>query len=247
MILESKVEPYEIISNNKIATGIYKLELALPSNSPQPKPGQFVNLYLNDESLLLPRPISICDWQDGVLTLIYAVVGEGTKIFSTYGAGVKIRCSTPLGNGFTVTNSPAIVVGGGVGVPPLLFLSKQLSNVQAVLGFKSEAILQNDFPCKVELATDDGSAGLKGNVLDLLIQMEIPDGTQIYACGPKPMLKALSDFAAKRSLAIQVSLEERMGCGYGACVGCTCKTINGNKKVCEDGPVFNGSEVFYNE
>ena len=246
----------EILHNHEIAKGIFKIHLRIPADYPEPRPGQFVNLYVNDKSMLLPRPISVCDWEEGMLTLVYAVVGEGTQIISRYARGVQMRCSTPLGNwylglGLGLGMNMCLLVGGGVGIPPLLYLTRQLEehmqNVKAVLGFKSEPFLNDEFPCDVEISTDDGSAGFKGNVIELLETMDIPSETQIFACGPKPMLKALAEFAGLRGIPLQVSLEAHMGCGYGACVGCTCKTIHGNRKVCEDGPVFDGSEVVWNE
>lgn len=245
----SKIEIAKIISNNEIASGIFKMRLSFPVEYPQPEPGQFVNVYLNDKSCLLPRPISVCDWEDGVLTLVYAVVGDGTKMISGYASGERIRISTPLGNGFSMEGlERCVLVGGGVGVPPLLYLAKKLTaSVRVVLGFRSEPFLADEFPCEVEIATEDGSAGMKGNVIDLMENINTSGCVQILACGPKPMLKALADFAAGRGLSLQVSMEERMGCGYGACVGCVCKTMNGNRKVCEDGPVFDGSEVNWDE
>jgi len=228
----------EILFNEEIARGIFKMRLSYDS---EPEPGQFVNLYLNDESRLLPRPISVCDWKDDVLTLVYAVVGAGTEIISHYKAGTKIRCSVPLGNGFTI--SEGLLVGGGVGIPPLLYLAKKAKNTKAVLGFQDEPFLTEEFPCPVTITTDSGSKGFKGNVVDFLKQADIPKNTQIFACGPKPMLKSLAQLYPTA----EISLEERMGCGYGACVGCSCKTTGGNRKVCEDGPVFKASEVVWHE
>ena len=246
-----KIETASIIENQEITRGIFKLRLGLPLDYPRPEPGQFVNIYLNDSSRLLPRPISVCDFAKGTLTLVYAVAGAGTEIISGYKAGAAMRVSTPLGNGFSISiKGNCVLVGGGAGVPPLLFWGKQLNGqlpVRAFLGFKSEPFLTNEFPCDTEIATDDGSSGFKGNVINLLERTEIPDDTQIFACGPRPMLKSLAGFAKERGLALQVSLEERMGCGYGACVGCVCKTTAGSRKVCEDGPVFNASEVIWHE
>ena len=249
----SKIVVAEVAKNNEIAQGILELRLSLPGGYPTPEPGQFVNLYLNDTSLLLPRPISVCGHEENLLTLVYAVVGRGTGMISGYGTGTKVRVSTPLGNGFTPDSAgPCLLVGGGVGVPPLLFLAKKLSaqgrtDVRAVLGFRSEPFLADEFPCAAEAATDDGCAGFRGNVVELLEQSDIPAGARIFACGPKPMLHSLARFAGERGLALQVSLEERMGCGYGACVGCVCKTAKGSRKVCEDGPVFDASEVIWDE
>jgi dihydroorotate dehydrogenase electron transfer subunit len=250
----SRVDWVPITENKEIAANIYKMQLLMPisfdPSYPVPLPGQFVNVYLNDESRLLPRPLSVCDWHEGMLTLVYAVAGEGTRQLSQYKSGTKIRVSSPLGKGYNTENvTNALLVGGGVGIPPLLYLAKELSQkaeTRAVLGFRSEPFLTDDFPCPVDIATDDGSAGYKGTVLDVLNVMEgITPGTHIFACGPKPMLKALAIFAQARGLPLQISLEERMGCGYGACVGCVCKTSHGNRKVCEDGPVFNGNEVVW--
>jgi len=239
----------EITENNEIAQGIYKLCLKLPTHYPRPNPGQFVNLYLNDQSRLLPRPFSVCNWVEGTLTLVYAVVGEGTKIISNYRIGSQIRISSPLGSGFTTEGSKnCMLVGGGIGTAPLLFLAKTLivnNQLRAMLGFKSEPFLFDEFPCTTEIATDNGAVGFNGNVLELLDSANIPSDTQLFACGPKPMLRELARFADERGFALQVSIEERMGCGYGACVGCVCKTINGNRKVCEDGPVFDGKEVIW--
>lgn len=249
----SEVITAEITQNIQIAPDVWRLYLRLPDVCFCPQPGQFVNIYLGDASLLLPRPISVCGHKAGELTLVYAVVGRGTQLLSGYGAGGKLRVSTPLGNGFAPCSaSPCILVGGGVGVPPLLFLAKRLAeqgqtNIRAVLGFRSSPFLADEFPCAVDIATDDGSVGFRGNAVALLEQSKIPGGTQIFACGPKPMLKALAKFCNKRELSLQVSLEERFGCGYGACVACVCKTVSGNRKVCEDGPVFDGSEVIWDE
>lgn len=243
------IEIAEIISNQEIARGVFKLRLGVQSGYLCPEPGQFVNIYLNDESRLLPRPISVCDWEDGILTLVYAVVGEGTKRISGYGRGMKIRVSTPLGNGFSTESlERCVLVGGGVGVPPLLFMAKKLTHPAiAVLGFRNEPFLADEFPCAVKIATEDGSVGLKGNVIDLMETVCTSGCAQILACGPKPMLKVLEEYARQRSVTLQVSLEERMGCGYGACVGCVCKTTGGNRKICKDGPVFDASEVIWDE
>jgi len=268
-VVKSEIVKGEILQNSEIAQGIFKMRLSPPSHYTPPKAGQFVNIYLNDTSRLLPRPLSVCDWEENTLTLVYAVVGAGTALLSSYNIGEKIRCSTPLGNGYNIksaceNNKPCVLVGGGVGTPPLLFLTKKLAangvkDVQVFLGFKSEPFLINEFPFAPQVATDDGSFGFAGNVIDLLSQKisqensqkklpsEISTNSQIFSCGPKPMMKALAHFAALHDFKLQVSLEEHMGCGYGACVGCTCKTKNGNRKVCEDGPVFDAREVVWDE
>jgi len=238
----NKVIRSKILLNQEIAAGVFKMKLELPANYPKPQPGQFVNIYLDDASRLLPRPLSVCDWEAGVLTLVYAVAGEGTRILSGYANTVRV--STPLGNGFS-SSDKALLIGGGLGVPPMLYLAKSITSARVVLGFRNEAFLGDEFPQTIEIATDDGSTGFKGTVLDLLKSSGVEAGTKIFACGPKPMLKALAVFAKDQNLDIEVSLEERMGCGYGACVGCSCLTINGNRKVCEYGPVFEGSEVVW--
>lgn len=246
----SKIELTEIIVNEKIANGIFRIKLRVSSGFPRPQAGQFVNIYLNDPSRLLPRPISVCDWEDGGLTLVYAVAGDGTKQMSTYKAGEFIKISFPLGNGFSTSGvKNFLLVGGGVGVPPLYYLSKTLKDIpgRVALGFRNETFLTDWFHKDAEIATEDGSEGFCGNVVDLLNQTVIPPNTRVLACGPKPMLKAIANFAKARNLDLEVSLEERMGCGYGACVGCVCKTKSGNKKVCDDGPVFKGSEVLWDE
>ena len=249
----SEIVIAQVTQNNELADGVFSLRLELPGGYPQPEPGQFVNLYLNDPSLLLPRPISVCGHRESELTLVYAVVGLGTGQIAGYGAGTKIRVSTPLGNGFTPSGTGnCLLIGGGLGVPPMLFLARRLAaqgreDVRAVLGFRSRPFLAGEFPCEAQIATDDGCAGFKGNVTELLEGCDIPADTQLFACGPKPMLSALASFAAARELPLQVSLEERMGCGYGACVGCVCKTVGGNRKVCEHGPVFDSSEVIWGE
>ena len=244
---ESRILNAEIKNNSEIAQGVFKLTLLLPANYPCPAPGQFVCVYLNDESRLLPRPLSVCDFDDLELTLVYAVVGAGTRMISGYRNGTLIRVSTPMGNGFVRSGyKNCILVGGGLGVPPLLYLSNHLSRstqTRVLLGFKSEPFLLNEFRCPVNVATDDGSVGYRGNVVDLLKKAGVAGDECIFACGPKPMLRALSDFAEEHGISLWVSLEERMGCGFGACFGCVCKTKGGNRKVCDDGPVFNASEV----
>jgi dihydroorotate dehydrogenase electron transfer subunit len=246
----SKVVTAEIIELTGLVKGVYRLRLKVPEDYGQPLPGQFVNVYLNDTTRLLPRPLAVCDWEPPLLTLAFEVIGGGTRILSGYAAGENIRVSTPLGNGFKLGKATSyILVGGSLGAAPLLYAAKTLHkaglNVTAVLGFSSRPVLADEFPCPVYIATDDGSAGFHGNAVELLRQTAIPKGAVILACGPKPMLKALAAFANERGLALQVSLDERMGCGYGACVGCVCETKSGHKKVCEDGPVFDASEVVF--
>jgi len=249
-----------ILDNQLIADNIYKMTLEADGIAREVKAGQFVNLYCKGEAKLLPRPISICeiDKDRGRITLVYGVVGQGTKEFSTLKAGEKIEVLGPLGNGFKIDESKAknIIVGGGMGTPPLVELVKQLKGEKEVyLGFRSQSILLEAFKvygANVHVATEDGSEGFKGNVLELL-KKNNAKGEIIYSCGPKPMLKAIAAWAKENEIAMQVSLEERMACGIGACVGCVCKIKEKDeldwqhKKVCKDGPVFWSDEVVWDD
>jgi dihydroorotate dehydrogenase electron transfer subunit len=246
----------KILSNKTIADNVYEMQLTVPSIVKEARAGQFVNLYLKDESKLLPRPISICevDIQTNILTLVYAVFGEGTRIISGYMAGSDIQIMGPFGNGYELTEGGThLLVGGGVGTPPLVELAKRLSGeIIVVVGFKSETYLVEELKkyATVYVATDDGSTGFYGTVVDVLDAHNLRTG-KVYACGPKPMLKALQNWVEESQLEAQLSLEERMGCGFGACVGCVVKVISDNeagydyKKVCVDGPVFNSKEVIF--
>jgi dihydroorotate dehydrogenase electron transfer subunit len=238
----------EITKTERLIEGVYRLCLKMPEDYGRPSPGQFVNVYLNDSSRLLPRPLAVCDWESPVLTLAYEVAGEGTRILSGYTAGMSLRVSTPLGCGYKLDQAKHFVlVGGSLGAAPLLCAARAIhsmgASATAVLGFSGGTVLTDEFPCPVHTATDDGSAGFHGNAVELLRGLDIPKGAVILACGPKPMVRALAEFANERGHELQVSLDERMGCGYGACVGCVCETKTGRKKVCEDGPVFDANEV----
>ena len=250
-----KISAAAIKENILIAPDIYRMELTLAGEI-NAVPGQFVNVYLDDGAHLLPRPISICRAEGNCLTLVYRSVGAGTNIMAGLTGGDTLRVSDPLGNGFTLPESGAVLlVGGGVGVPPMLGTAVAAKakglNVIAAHGYRSELFLKEEFEqvCQLLIATDDGSAGFHGTVVDLLRHTELPADTTVLSCGPKPMLKALVEFCEERGLPVQVSLEERMGCGFGACVGCVCKlNQSGNivqKRVCKDGPVFDGSEVIF--
>lgn len=233
------------------------MTLHVPSIVKEAVAGQFINVYLNDPSKLLPRPISICevDQASGILTLVYAIFGEGTRILSGYEAGTQVDVLGPLGNGYTLSQGKHLLVGGGVGTPPLVQTAKTLfemgeTDITAVIGFRSEAYLVEALErfAKVYVATDDGSVGHHGTVIDVLNQEQLT-GDMIYACGPTPMLRALQQWAHVEENPTQLSLEERMGCGFGACVGCSVKVPYDNevgytyKKVCKDGPVFDAKEV----
>ena len=204
------------------------------------KPGQFVNIKLN--GLYLRRPISVADYQEGKMTLIYRAVGEGTRRMSKMGAGEELNILVGLGNGYDVSKSgqKPLLVGGGVGVPPLYNLCRVLceqgKKVRVLLGFrtKSDVFFFEEFAklgAEVTVVTEDGSAGERGFVTDAMQG----DYTYVYACGPEPMLKAV---CLRSTVSGQFSFEERMGCGFGACMGCTCRTKYGNKRICKDGPVL---------
>lgn len=250
-----KVSLATVLENQPIAQGIYRMELSRtePVNT---IPGQFVNVYPDDGVHLLPRPVSICRADGHLLTLVYRVVGAGTGLMSGLQEGDAIRISDPLGNGFTLPeDGNVLLVGGGVGVPPLLGAGIAARakgiDVTAVMGYRSELFLREEFEQagKLNIATDDGSTGYHGTVVELLRSMHIPANATVLSCGPKPMLRALVEYCTEKELPVQVSLEERMGCGYGACVGCVCRLEqNGTvvqKRVCKDGPVFNGREVIF--
>ncbi len=246
-----------VISQRELAPGILDMwldtELAV-----QARPGQFLNLYTKDKSLLLPRPISICEVrEDGrALRMVYRIVGKGTGEFSRYREGDPIEILGPLGNGFPYEKSvgkKVFLMGGGIGIPPMLELAKRLkAEKQIVLGYRNgDLFLGEDLEKygRVFVATEDGSAGTKGNVMDAVRENGL-EAELIYACGPLPMLRAVKAFAAERGIPAYISLEERMACGVGACLGCVVKTravhphtnVN-NARICTDGPVFEAGEV----
>ena len=216
------------------------------------RPGQFVNIEL--EGLYLRRPISICDWDDKTITIIYKVVGKGTEQMSQMQLGVELDVLTGLGNGFNpepaVENAKSLLVGGGVGVPPLYHLATVLlaagRKVSVVLGFNTaaEVFYADEFRAlgaDVYVSTADGSMGVKGFVTDAIREAAI-DFDYFYSCGPLPMLKALCGCTDKPG---ELSFEERMGCGFGACMGCSCKTLTGNKRICKEGPVMRREEIIW--
>ncbi len=244
-----------ILSINEIAKDCYDLWILSPRIAKEAKPGQFVNLYCRDQSRLLPRPISLCeiDAPGGRLRLVFRVVGAGTREFSTYREGEDISLLGPLGNGFSPVPGKALLLGGGIGIPPMLALAKALpQESMAVLGYRDgTCFLADDFApyARVMLATEDGSRGTFGTVLDAVRENDI-HADVLYACGPLPMLRAVKEYAAKEGLPAQISLEERMACGIGACLSCVCKTKEidahtnvKNRRICKDGPVFWAEEV----
>ena len=192
--------------------------------------------------------------EEGTLRVVYRVAGEGTKEFSEMKEGDTLEVMGPLGNGFALKEEQAIIIGGGIGIPPMLELAKQL-NVEktVVLGYRTSTFLKDEFEavCDVKVATEDGSQGAKGTVIDAIEKYGV-EGKVIYACGPMPMLKALAVYAEEHGMEAQISLEERMACGIGACLGCICKTkekdhhtnVN-NTRICKDGPVFDAKEVVF--
>lgn len=239
-------EILKVLSNRPIAKDVYEMVLEGSTKSIA-APGQFINLAI--EGLYLRRPISVCDYDENTITIIYKVVGKGTEIMSRAQAGAEFDVLVGLGNGFDVTlgGSKPAVIGGGVGVPPLYHLAKRLiaqgSSVTAVLGFnrKEEVFYAEEFAqigCKVLVTTADGSVGIKGFVTDA---MDF-NYTYVYTCGPEAMLKAVYD---KSRTSGQFSFERRMGCGFGACMGCTCKTKYGNKRICREGPVLVKEEIIW--
>lgn len=239
---------YEITRNQKIAEQIYELKLAGKTDAIT-APGQFVNIKLN--GFYLRRPISVCDYDENGLTLIYKVVGNGTEYMSKLQPCEKLDLLVGLGNGFHTEKSGAcpVVIGGGVGVPPMYGLAKQLiaegKDVTAILGFnnKEDAFYTEEFKAlgaKVYVATADGTFGAKGFVTEVL--KNLSDYTYFYTCGPEPMLKAVSDCSETSG---ELSFEARMACGFGACMGCSCETKYGNKRICKDGPVLEKEEVIW--
>ena len=239
----------EIVENRPLTGSVYQMTLK-GDTSAISLPGQFVELSL--EGFFLRRPISVCNYDEGTLTLIYKVVGKGTAQMANLTQGTKLSALTGLGNGFNdaVECSSALLVGGGVGVPPLYRLARNLiaqgKSVTVVLGFNtaSEIFYQSEFEAlgaKVIVATADGSAGCKGFVTDAIAQNNI-EAEYFYSCGPLPMLRALT---TALDIPGEISLEERMGCGFGICMGCSIQTASGPKRVCKEGPVFKKEEILW--
>lgn len=243
-----------ILENNQIEDQIYSMWLKVDAIANEAKPGQFVSLFCRDLSKLLPRPISICeiDKKQGKIRLVYRVAGKGTKEFSQLKKNDEIDVMGPLGNGFTLQGKKVLLIGGGIGIPPMLELAKQLNcEKQIVLGFRDITFLEEEFHPygKVYISTEDGSKGTKGNVIDAIKENSL-EADMIFACGPTPMLRGIKAFAMENKITAQLSLEERMACGVGACLGCVCKTKETdphshvkNKRICKDGPVFYADEV----
>ena len=236
---------FEILTNKKIAKNTF--ECVLCGDVSDIKCGQFVNITV--DGLYLRRPISVCNAEDGKLTLIYKVVGVGTEKMSKMEKGTKLDLLTGLGNGYDVSKSgdKPLLIGGGAGVPPMYKLCKELikdgKQVSVILGFGSrdEVFYEDEFKAlgaDTYVTTVDGSYGVKGFVTDAMNM----DYTYFYTCGPEPMLKAVYN---KSVTSGEFSFEERMGCGFGACMGCSCKTKYGNKRICKDGPVLVKEEIIW--
>lgn len=279
-----------VVDQNALGSGIYDLTLKTTNIAKVAKAGQFVSVYSNDKSKLLPRPISLCgiDRDEDTIRLVYRVTGEntGTEEFSKLVMGDKIRILGPLGNGFTVEpGKKAFLIGGGIGVPPMLQLAKDINSgvvqttgavdtntqekgqteekqinghgkkicdMNIIMGYRDEnTFLLDEFKEQADsfVATEDGSVGTKGNVIDAINENGL-EADVIYACGPMPMLRALKAYAMEHDMECYVSMEERMACGIGACLACVCKTKDkdahsnvNNKRICKEGPVFNAKEV----
>lgn len=237
---------FSIVSNTPLTDSVYKMVLS-GDTSAITAPGQFVNIQLTGK--FLRRPISVCDYDAQTLTIVYKVVGKGTEQMASMTAGETLDILTGLGNGYDL--APAgdrpVLLGGGVGVPPLYHLAKRLlalgKEVTVVLGFNtaSEIFYEKEFQalgCKTFVTTVDGSYGKKGFVTDALPE----NYTYFYTCGPEPMLKAVY---RTTNTSGQMSFEQRMGCGFGACMGCSCKTLTGNKRICKEGPVMRKEEILW--
>ena len=252
-----------VVKQQELVEGIYDLTLQTKDIAAAAKAGQFVSVYSNDPSKLLPRPISLCgiDKEKGQIRLVYRVTGEGTgtEEFSKLKEGDSVKILGPLGNGFTVEEGKtAFLIGGGIGVPPMLQLAKDINasgdvpKMQIIMGYRDEnTFLLDEFKEQAEsfVSSDNGAVGTKGTVVDAIKANNLKADV-IYACGPTPMLRALRDYADENGMTCYISMEERMACGIGACLACVCKTkekdhhsnVN-NKRICKEGPVFNAKEV----
>ena len=239
---------FEIVENISLTNSVYKMTLR-GDTSAITAPGQFVNIQL--DGLFLRRPISVCDLEGDMLTIIYKVVGKGTKQMASMQCG-QLDVLTGLGNGYdwSLAGDKPVLLGGGVGVPPMYLLAKKLlqqgKNVTVILGFntESEVFYENEFRalgCDVVVTTVDGSYGQRGFVTDALREMSY---THFFTCGPEPMLKAVYRSTTTSG---QMSFEKRMGCGFGACMGCSCKTITGYKRICKEGPVMMKEEILWED
>ena len=247
----------KVVSQQALTDDIFSMWIQADEIAGAAVPGQFISVYTKDTGKLLPRPISLCqvDKEKGQLRIVYRVVGAGTSQFSGYQAGADIEIMGPLGNGFPLERAAGkkvFLIGGGIGIPPMLELARQLDcEKQAVLGYRDVLFLNDEFEkfSDVYVATEDGSAGTKGNVLDAIRENGLKADV-IFACGPTPMLRALKAYAEEHEIECWLSLEEKMACGIGACLACVCQSKEvdehshvHNKRICKDGPVFLAQEV----
>lgn len=253
-------EQAAVLNIEEIGKDIFSLVLQTRQIAQEAVPGQFVSVYSNDRSRLLPRPISICeaDGESGCLRLVFRIAGEGTREFSRLESGDRVDLVGPLGNGFPAERAEGKrvwLVGGGIGIPPMIQLDHVLeemgaaASVTAVLGYRDEQFLLDDFTSECVIATEDGSAGTKGNVLDAVRERGLKADV-IYACGPTPMLRALKAYALQEGIECWLSLEEKMACGIGACLSCVCRSTEkdehsqvNNKRICTEGPVFLSTDI----
>ena len=245
--MAQKKETAVVYSQEELAPGIFSMWI-VTDIADEARPGQFISVYSQDGSRLLPRPISICeaDPDEGRLRIVYRISGKGTDEFSKYVSGDPIDIMGPLGNGFPQEGENVFLIGGGIGVPPMLEMAKQLNcEKQIILGLRDEFEAYGE----VFVATEDGSVGTKGNVLDAIREQNLTADV-IYACGPTPMLRAIKEYAAEKGIKCYISLEEKMACGIGACLACVCQSKDvdhhsnvHNKRICKDGPVFLAEEV----
>ena len=254
-----KRETVTVVSQEQLADGIFSMWIQTEA-AKTARPGQFISMYTNDGSKLLPRPISICeiDTETSKLRVVYRVTAEktGTEQFSKMKAGDTLPIIGPLGNGFPLEagkGKRAFLIGGGIGVPPILELAKQLDcEKQIIMGYRdADTFLKEQFEENgtVYISTEDGSVGTKGNVMDAIRENGL-EADIMYACGPTPMLRAIKQYAEEQGIECYISLEERMACGIGACLACVCQSkekdhhsnVN-NKRICKDGPVFLSTEV----
>lgn len=247
-----------IISQEMISPDIYSMWLSAKEIAEQAAPGQFISLYCEDSGRILPRPISICeiDKEKGALRIVYRIAGAGTTEFSKKQPGETMDILGPLGNGFPMEETRGkrvFLMGGGIGIPPMLETAKQCQGeATAIAGYRDKNVfLQEEFEKagKFVIATEDGSLGTKGNVMDAIRENRL-EADLIFACGPAPMLRAIKAYAQKQEIPCYISMEERMACGIGACLACVCKSKEvdahsqvHNKRICKDGPVFLSTEV----
>lgn len=246
----------KVESQEQLLLDVYSMWIYTRQISKEAKPGQFISVYTKDGAKLLPRPISICevDKVHSRIRIVYRVAGAGTEEFSGYRSGDDISVMGPLGHGFPMISRDkrAFLIGGGIGIPPMLELAKHLEcTKQMILGYRDQLFLEKEFLAygQVYIATEDGSTGTRGNVLDAIGEHGL-EGDVIFACGPTPMLRAIQTYAKEHQMECYLSLEEKMACGIGACLACVCQSkeldhhsnVN-NKRICKDGPVFRAQEV----